>query len=175
MSGFDAVAKLQRTSLPCQLSSECVVGVVGVLQDVWWGCENTDPLGHGGGSQRRGLVPGFVADATMQHSSMPHQLCGVSVVSVDGVQQAMWHGCPDAHPFSDNAAGLWWHCLPVVGGIAVVQYTGLPGSLCGVCVDGLVHVLQAVWHGCAIANPLGHHAASFWRCIVSRVGAIAAV
>jgi len=111
----------------------------------------------------------------MQLAGLRRQLRCVGVVGVVGVRQAVWHGRANAHPDSDDAAGLWWHGLPVAGGIAAVQHTGLPDSLCGVGVDGLVHVLQVVWHGCAIANPLGHHATGLWRRGVPGVGAIAAV
>jgi len=168
-------AGVQHAKLPGQLSSECVVGVVGVLQDVRRRGANADPRGDGGGSQRWGLVPGIVAGAAMQHAGLPRQLRRVGVVGVVGVHQAVWHGRANAHPDRDDAAGLRWHGVPVAGGIAAVQHTGLPDSLCGVGVDGLVLVLQVVWHGCAIANPLGHHATGLRRRGVPRVGAIAAV
>jgi len=147
LPGRVRVADLQCPTLPHPVCRQRLVGVVGLLQDVWRWRANADPHRDGGGGAWWYRVPGFVAVPELQHAIVPRQLCGQWLGHVVGLLQDMWRWSAIFHAHCGGGGGLWRCAVPGPDARTGLQHSAVRRQLRRQCLVRLVGLRQDVRHG----------------------------
>jgi len=173
--GLEADAGVQHAGVPRQLRCGRVVHLVDLFQDMRRRCPIAVAPYHDATGVRRIAVPGRDADASVQHSKLPHQLRRRWLVGVVGVHSNVWRWHSETNACHCCQCRIRRQGVPGAVADPELQHPAVRRQLRGQWLVDLVGVLSQVRRWCPDADAHRHPRRGLRRLWMPRVAAVATV